>query len=60
MILPIKGATSNVNMKRVMCNGNDVVDVHRASEEAMKYARKMGRPVLLLVENLNRRFGHGR
>jgi TPP-dependent pyruvate/acetoin dehydrogenase alpha subunit len=47
-------------MKKIKCDGNDVMDVHRGSEEAMNYARKMGRPVLLLVEKLNRRFGHGK
>ena len=55
----MQGATSNVNMKRIICDGNDVLDLHRGSEEAMQYARKVGRPVLLLVEKLNRRFGHG-
>jgi hypothetical protein len=54
-----QGATSNVHMKRIVCDGNDVLDVHRASEAAMQYARKRGRPVLLLVQSLNRRFGHG-
>jgi hypothetical protein len=54
----MKGCTSRLNMERIVADGGDVSDVYTKSQEAMQYARTKSRPVLLLVNNLKRRFGH--
>lgn len=53
-----RGSTSRLNMLRIVADGSDVTDVYSKSQEAMQYARTKSRPVLLLVNNITRRFGH--
>jgi hypothetical protein len=52
------GPTSRLNMHRVVCDGANAIDVYSKSQEAIQYARTKSRPVLLLVRNIVRRFGH--
>ena len=53
-----RGPTSRLNMMRLVADGSDVCDIFVKSREAMDQARLKSRPVLLLVNNLKRRFGH--
>jgi 2-oxoisovalerate dehydrogenase E1 component len=39
-------------------DGNDVLDLYCKSKEVVDHSRALGRPALLLVNNLARRFGH--
>jgi 2-oxoisovalerate dehydrogenase E1 component len=43
---------------KFVANGNDVVDIYNKSQQAIDHARRLGRPSLLLVNGLVRRFGH--
>ena len=40
------------------CDGSNLLDVYRATKEAVAYARKESRPVALIFSNIPRRFGH--
>jgi 2-oxoisovalerate dehydrogenase E1 component len=40
------------------CDGSNLLDVYRATKEAVAYARKEARPVALIFSNIPRRFGH--
>lgn len=40
------------------CDGNDIFDVYRASQEAFKYSRSRAKPSILVFDGLVRRFGH--
>jgi TPP-dependent pyruvate/acetoin dehydrogenase alpha subunit len=44
--------------KQFTCDARDMVAVSDTSREAIAYAREMSAPVVLLMENLPRRFGH--
>lgn len=45
-------------MKRWVVDGSDVVDLYSKSREATEYCRRLGRPAVLVVRGLVRRFGH--
>ena len=45
-------------LKKFVCDGNDVIDVYETSKAAVDYARKHGKPVVLVMNKLTRRFGH--
>ena len=40
------------------CNGNDMFDIYKTTQEAFSYSRKHGRPSVLVFNELVRRFGH--
>jgi hypothetical protein len=52
------GPTSRVAMKRWIVDGSDVVDLYSKSREATEYCRRLGRPAVLVIRGLVRRFGH--
>lgn len=45
-------------MKRFLVDGSDVIDIYSKTKEATEYCRKYGRPALVLIRGLVRRFGH--
>jgi TPP-dependent pyruvate/acetoin dehydrogenase alpha subunit len=45
-------------MKRWLVDGSDVVDLFAQSREAIEYCRRYGRPAVMVVRGLVRRFGH--
>lgn len=45
-------------MKRWIVDGSDVLDLYVKSQEAIDYCRKYGRPAIMLIRGLVRRFGH--
>jgi TPP-dependent pyruvate/acetoin dehydrogenase alpha subunit len=45
-------------MKRWVVDGSDVVDLFSQSQEAIEYCRRYGRPAVMIIRGLVRRFGH--
>ena len=45
-------------MKKFLVDGSDVVDIYTNTKEATEYCRKYGKPAILLIRGLVRRFGH--
>jgi 2-oxoisovalerate dehydrogenase E1 component len=41
-----------------VANGQDFVDIYEKSKNVIDYSRSLGRPSVLLINNLPRRFGH--
>lgn len=52
------GPTSRVAMKRWIVDGTDVLDIYSKSREASDYCRRFGRPAVMVVRGIVRRFGH--
>jgi TPP-dependent pyruvate/acetoin dehydrogenase alpha subunit len=46
------------NMPKFVASAHDFTDIYDKSKQAIDHARQLGRPALLVVTGLSRRFGH--